>query len=228
MRAAPLALVAAAAALLAGCGGSGTKSNGEAAKPPAQVVADAKQAAIDASAVHVSGKITSSGSPLSLDLTLVRGKGGKGSLTENGLAFELVRLDGKAYIRGSDAFYKKFAGAAAAQLLHGKWLEGSATSGDLAALVPLTDIVKLFGQVTSGHGALHNDGETTYQGQKVVAIRDTSDGSLFYVAASGTPYPVAIVGKKPGSGGSIAFDGWNASVPLAAPKGAVDIAKLGG
>ncbi len=34
------------------------------------------------------GKIVSGGAPLSIDLTIVRGKGGKGRLSENGLSFE--------------------------------------------------------------------------------------------------------------------------------------------
>jgi hypothetical protein len=228
MRTGVLAVIA-AAGLLAGCGGSGPKSNGEASKAPAQVLADAKQAAAGASAVHASGSIVSSGTPLTLDLTIARGKGGKGSLTENGLRFDLVRTGDKVYIRGSDAFYKKFAGAAAAQLLHGKWLAGPATTGQFASLGSLTDIDALMGQVTStsSHGKLVNDGETTYKGQKVVAIRDTSDGGKLYVAATGPAYPVAIVGGKQSELGSVTFDSWNESVSLAPPKDAIDVSQLG-
>jgi hypothetical protein len=229
MRVRMLTLLA-VAALLAGCGGSGTKSNGEAAKTPAQVLKDATAAAHEASAVHVSGSIVSGGTPVTLDLTMVRGVGGKGSMTENGLQFELVRVGKTVYIRGSDAFYKKLAGAVVAQLLHGKWLKGATTSGDLATLGEVTDIDGLMGQVTSSasHGKLANDGETTYKGQEVVVIRDTSDGSKLYVAATGPPYPVAIVAGKTADTGTVTFDGWNESVEISAPQGALDISKLGG
>lgn len=211
------------AALAAGCGGS--KSNGEASKAADQVVLDAKQAATDAKAVHVSGSITDAGRPLTLDLTIVRGGGGKGTMSEAGLQFEIVRVVDTAYIRGSDAFLRRFAGPAAAQLLHGKWLKGSATSGSLSALAPLTDIVKLFNGALGSHGKLRNRGETEYEGQKVVAIEDTTKGGTLYVASSGTPYPVAIVGGK--GRGAIAFDGWNESASVEAPKGAIDMSALG-
>jgi hypothetical protein len=208
----------------AGCGG-GSKSNGEAAKTATQVVADAKDAATSAKAVHVAGSITDAGQPLTLDITIVKGSGGMGTMSESGLKFEIIRVGDKAYIKGSDAFLRKFAGAAGAQLLRGKWLQGSATTGDLAALAPLTDITKLFNGALGSHGKLENGGETTFKGHKVVAIKDTTKGGTLYVAATGTPYPIAIVGGK--DQGSITFDNWNDTVTITAPKGAVDMNKLG-
>ena len=126
----PAGLVA-AVALLAGCGGGGSSSNGVASKSATDIVAAAKTAATGASAVHISGAIVSGGTPIALDLTIVRGKGGTGHMSENGVGFDIVRVGDKVYIRGTDAFYKAFAGAAVAALLHGKWLEGSATTGQL-------------------------------------------------------------------------------------------------
>ena len=220
-------LCAAVALLVAGCGG-GSSSNGEAKKAPEQVLKDAKAAALAATAVHVVGHIVSGGSPLGIDMTLNRGKGGKGTLTESGVSFQLIRIGDKAFVKGSDAFYEKFAGSAAA-LLKGKWLEGSATKGEFGTLGQLTDLGKLLDQVSSpkNHGKLANDGETTYKGQKVDVLRDTSDGSKLYVAATGKPYPVAIVGGKSGQKGTVTFGGWNETVQLVAPSGAIDLAKLG-
>jgi hypothetical protein len=213
-------------AIAGGCGGGGSSSNGEADKSPTQVVADAKKAATGATSVHVSGSITDEGQPLTLDLVIATGKGGKGTMSESGLRFDIVRVGKNAYIKGSDAFLKKFAGDAGAQLLRGKWLKGSATTGDLAALAPLTDTAKLFNGALGSHGKLENKGETEYKGQKVVAIEDTSQGGTLYVAATGEPYPVAIVGGK--QKGTITFDRWNDSVSIEVPKGAVDLGKLPG
>ena len=208
----------------AGCGG-GSKSNGEATKTADQIVSDARAAATSAQAVHVSGAITDAGQPLTLDITIVKDAGGQGTMSEAGLKFEIIRVGNKAYIKGSDAFLRKFAGAAGAQLLHGKWLQGSATTGDLAALAPLTDIGKLFNGALGSHGKLVNKGETTFRGRKVVAIKDTTKGGTLYVASTGTPYPVAIVGGK--DQGTITFDNWNKTTSITAPKGAVDMSKLG-
>ena len=132
MRVSVLALVL-TSALLAGCGSSGTtaKDNGEASKAATRVLADARSAATGATSAHVSGNISSSGTPTTLDLSMVRGKGAKGSMSTNGLGFDLVRVGDTVYIKGSDDFYKHFAGAAVAQLLHGKWIKASATSGRL-------------------------------------------------------------------------------------------------
>jgi hypothetical protein len=223
-----MAFAAAVVALLAACGSSGTKSNGEASKPPAQVLADAKKAAVGASSVHVFGHLLSGGQPITLDLTIAGSERARGTMSESGLSFDFVRVGDKAYIRGSDAFWRRFGGAAAAQLLHGRWLVASATKGPLASLATLTDIARLFQQASSGHGKLANDGETTYHGQKVVAIRDPSKGGTLYVSATGTPYPVAIVRSKTGDSGAVTFDGWNASVAVTAPKNPVDLSKLSG
>src|ERR1700751_3454789 len=84
MRASVLALVV-TAALLAGCGGNSksAKSNGEGSKPPGRVLADARAAAASATSAHVSGRVTSSGTPITLDLSLARGKGANGSMSTN-------------------------------------------------------------------------------------------------------------------------------------------------
>ena len=232
MRALALALVV-TVALLAGCGSSGGKSttakpNGEASKPPARVLADARAAAAKASSAHVAGDIKEGQTPITLDLSTVRGKGAKGSMSTNGLAFDMVRIGDTVYVHGSDAFYKHFAGAAVAQFLHDKWLKGSATHGRLQSLAPLTSLDGLFAVISSQHGKLVNDGPTTYKGTQVVAIRDKSDGSRLYVAATGRPYPVALVSPKHGRSGAITFGDWNKPVSLSAPSSAIGIDQFGG
>ena len=221
---APLVLTA---ALLAGCGG-GSKSNGEAAKTAPQVVKDAVAAAGAAKGVHVSGSLVSGADHLTLDLHIDGGTGGTGTITEQGLSFQFVRLGSKAYIKGSDAFYKKFAGAAAAQLLHDRWLMGSATTGQFASLTGLTDIGQLIGHVLTTHDKLVNQGETTRNGQKVVAIHDVTKGGTLYVAATGEPYPLEVVKTGGAEPGDVTLGDWDKTTPVAAPKNPIDLSKLGG
>src|SRR5262249_47696298 len=187
-------------ALLAGCGGSKStaKPNGEESKPPATVLANARAAATSASSAHVSGSVQSGGTPITLDLSTVRGKGAKGSMSTNGLQFDLVRVGDTGYIRGSDAFYEHFAGAAVAQLIRGKWLKAPVTHSRFHSLEPLTDLRLLLTGISSHHGKLVNEGATSYKGTQVVALRDKSDNSKLYVAATGKPYPAAIVGGSKG------------------------------
>ena len=229
MRVSALALVL-TAALVAGCGSSrqAAPPNGEASKPAAQVLADTKAAAMSASSAHVAGSLASGGTHFTLDLSLTRDKGAKGSVSVNGLAFDLVKIGDTIYIKGSDAFYQHFAGAAIAQLIHGKWIRASTKSQRFRSVAPLASISGLFAEISANHGRLANDGKTTYKGQQVVAIRDTSDNSRLYVAATGKPYPVAIVGGKKSRSGAVTFDDWNKSVSLPAPSGAIDITQFGG
>jgi len=92
----------------------------------------------------------------------------------------------------------------------------------------LTSLGALFAGVSAQHGKLVNDGKSTYKGTDAVVIRDTSDNSKLYVAETGKPYPVALVGGKKGQTGTIAFDDWNKATSLSAPKNAIDISQFGG
>jgi hypothetical protein len=223
MRVAAATGVVVAVAALAGCGGGGSSSNGVAAKTPAEILAAAKSAATTASAVHIAGSIQEGATPLTLDLHLVAAKGGSGHMSENGVGFDIVRVGNKAYIRGSEAFYKQFGGASAAQLLKGKWLVGSATSGRFSALTPLTDLQAFFTGALAGHHTLTKGAETTANGQKVIALKDGANGGTLYVATTGTPYPVELVSPGNGKQGKVTFDQWNTTVTITAPKGAIDL-----
>jgi hypothetical protein len=215
--------------LVAGCGGSKktAKANGEASKPATQVLADAKAAADSASSVHVTGSITSNGTPITFDLSLAS-NGAKGSASIDGLRFGLVRIGNTAYIQGSDAFYKHFAGPTFAQLLHDKWVKASTSDKRVKSFAPLTRIGPLFARVGAHHGKLVNGGNTVYKGQQVVLVHERSEKSKLYVASTGAPYPVALLGGTKAQHGTITFGGWNSSVSLSAPKGAIDISQFGG
>lgn len=227
MRAPALALFV-TAVLLAGCGGSkqAAPPNDEASKPAQRVLADAKAAATSASSAHVAGNLVSNGTRITLDLSMARDKGAKGSVSINGLGFELVKIGDTAYVKGSDAFYKHFAGPTVAQLIHGKWIKAPTTSKQFRPFAALASISGLFAEISAHHGKLVNDGKTTYQGQPVVVIRDASDGSKLYVAATGKPYPVALVGGRKNQSGSVTFSDWNEPVSLSAPSGALDVSQF--
>jgi hypothetical protein len=211
---------------VAGCGGSSSGGgSGLASKSPTQIVAAAQSAADGASSVHVAGSIVNAGAPIELDMELVSGSGGKGRLSENGASFELVELGGYVYIKGTRAFYRHVAGAAAAQLLDGKWLKASASSGTFASLTSLTNLRKLLDSTLSSHGTLTKGATSTVEGQQAIAVKDSTRGGTLYVATSGTPYPLQIA-KGGSSGGKIAFNHWNEPVTLKAPANAVDLSQL--
>jgi len=210
---------------VAACGSSGSgSSNGIASKSPDQIVAAATNAVSNVSSVHVAGAVPNANQPITLDLSLVNGKGGKGSMSESGLSFQIVALGQEVYINGSSSFWTKFGGAPAAQLLSGKWLKAPAT-GQLASLATLTNGHKLFGQLLSSHGKLEKGKATTIQGQPAIPITDATNGGTLYVATTGKPYPIEIV-KSGSGGGHIVFDRFNQPVSLTAPAKAIDISQL--
>jgi len=220
----PLAL-ALVAVTLAGCGSSSSAPNGLASKTPAEILAAARAAGAGAATVHVAGSILSADEPISLDMELVADKGGVGRLALGGLGLRLVNVDRTVYINGSAAFYRRFVGAAAAKLLPGKWLKAPAARGPLVSLAALTNLSNVIDTALGAHGALSRAPSRRIDGREVVGVADRAGGGTLYVAATGTPYPVAIV-ETGARGGTVAFDRWNKAVSLAVPANAVGIDQL--
>lgn len=181
-------------------------------------------AAMSAKTAHVAGSVPSSGSRITLDLNLVTGMGGRGSMTTKGLSFQVMSVGDEVYINGSIAFWQKFAGNVAAPLLWGKWIKAPAR-GQLATLAALTDLQKLFGQLLSSHGRLVKGSVTTVHGQPVITVKDTTSGGILYVASTGRPYPIEVV-KNGSGGGQLTFDRFNQPVTLRPPSNAIDISQL--
>lgn len=212
--------------LLAGCGGSSSSSgNGVESKSPTAILQTTKAAASKAVSVHISGSIVSEGKPITLDMELLAGKGGKGKISQEGFTIKLIQTGGSVYINGSSAFYKHVSGAAAAQLLQGKWLKAPANSGELASLAELTDLSKLVDTALSDHGSLAKGSTATIEGQKAIGLKDTSKGGTLYVATSGKPYPLEIA-KAGKESGKVILDRWDQPVTLKAPADAIDISEL--
>lgn len=231
-------LVVALALAVAGCGGGSSPSgstnssgSGEASKSAQQVVTDAVKAAEAANSLHMSGQVSAGGQQIGVDLTIVKGKGSVGSLTLKGQKVDLVIVGTNAYMKAGAAFWTRYGGSVGstiAQLFQGKWLKYPTTNPQFAGFTSIADAKSLFDKLTTSHGTITNKGAAMYAGQSVVDIFDSSKNRTLYIAATGTAYPVAIVGMASGSGGTITFDGWNKPVTLTAPAGAIDVSKLGG
>ena len=217
----------AACSLLVACAVSacgGASSNGVASKSANGIVTAAIDAIDGANSAHISGSLVSDGDPVSLNLDLVSGKGGRGEMSQGGLSFRIEVVGGEVYINGSEAFWNHFGGQGAEQLLNGKWLKAPA-SGQFASLAQLSNLHLLLGTLLTTHGALVKAGTSTVDGQSAVAVRDTAKDATLYVATTGPPYPLEI--DKIGSqAGRIRLSGFNESVSLTAPRDAIDISKL--
>jgi hypothetical protein len=200
--------------------------NGEAGKSIPRILADVQAAADGARSVYVLGSGSSGGSSFSLNLRLMAGRGGEGTIDEGGLSFQIVRIGAKAYFEGSTAFWRHFAGAGGAELFKGKWIEAPATSGQLASLTSLTSITQLFDQILGSHGTLVVGKTTVIRGRPALAIVDKTDGGTLYIAATGPPYPLKLT--SPDGKGSVDFEDWNQPFRLAVPPHPIALASIKG
>ncbi len=97
------------------------------------------------------------------------------------------------------------------------------------SLAQLTNLRALFAGISAHHGKTRQRRQDDVQGPAGRRHPGSlADDSKLYVAATGKPYPVAIVGDKKGQSGAVTFDDWNKSVSLSAPSDALDISQFGG
>jgi hypothetical protein len=228
----PALAVLAALLVLSGCGGS--SDNGVASKSGKEILAVSKEAAGEASSVHVVGKTSQGLLTLAIDLQLTD-NGGRGSVSLLGSNFEVVRLEGSVYVKGSPAFYKRLEATLGVplKLQPGTWLKGSASKGPLSGLAAFTELHSELNRILSTPGSLATGATTTINGQTAVAIKETTKlyKGVLYVATTGKPYPIALVktkgkAKNEREGGRITFSEWDRPVSLSAPSPWVDVATL--
>jgi hypothetical protein len=220
------AAVAALALTFAGCGSSSSSGNGVAAKSPQEIVSAATAAVAGAATVHVSGSIVSEGKPISLDMELVAGKGGKGQISVQGLRVDLIAVEKAVYVNGSRSLYARLAGPAAASVLHGRWLKVPSSLRSFGSLSAVTSLTGLVDTTLAEHGTLTRAPGRVIEGKPAVGVSDASRRGTLYVAATGEPYPLEIT--KSGSGGRIMFDRWNQPVTLMPPPDPININELSG
>jgi hypothetical protein len=222
-----LAVLLVASAAVAG---AARADNGVGSMTPEQIIAKVKHDVTTAKSVHVHGAGSSGGSPLSLDFKLLKGVGGSGPFSSDGISFDIIRVGKFAYFKGDAKFWGNFTKSKdLASLFAGKWIKVSATSGDFASLTQLTDIKAFTNGILSGHGALTKGATTTIDGHKAVALVQKSSGDTLYVATDGPAYLLGIKsGSKGGDKGQILFSDWNKPVSIKAPAKSLDFQKLKG
>ncbi|HEX8008336.1 MAG TPA: hypothetical protein VF482_18140 [Trebonia sp.] len=170
-----------------------------------------------ATGVRIAGIVNSSGQSISLDLTLVQGKGCSGSMSLAGKgSLKLVYLNKHLWLKPDNQFYKSVGAGAAVSLLSGKWLQPGQNSGlsDFSTFCTVSGIAGSFAKNTPK--GLTKAAGTPINGQPTVMIKDTADSSAMYVSEAATPEVLRIA--KPGTdGGHIDFSGYGAPVTISAP-----------
>ena len=248
------ALTAALAVGLAACGTSGNSSvasTGSAsthattsASVTADPLADLSATAIitkafadtsAASSVHFTGRGTDSGQKLGFALTVVRGKGCTGTISESKSgSFQVIYLGKSVWVKPDAKFWKTIAGSGSnaqlgASLLAGKWLKDSAsdTSG-LGSLVSVCTLSSLFSQSTPASDHLVKGTPTTLNGQAVLPIKDVTHDGTAYVTDTANPELVSLTSVG-SSSGTFSFSDFGAPATITPPPASevVDGSKYG-
>lgn len=215
--------VAAMVAVTSACS-SGSKLNGEEKKKPDQVVTDAKNALKAAKTVHLVGSITESEDgqkqTIQVDLRFLNTTGAAGSLTTGGKKLELVRVGNVVYAKGGADVLGSAAAAA-----NGKYIKLPASSSAGRELAQLTDLKAFADETFSPDDTLKSTVEKgKADGAKAVIVTstDADDPSQLYVANTGDPLPLQIIGTGTSSG-KLQFADYNKDVTITAP---ADVASL--
>jgi hypothetical protein len=214
--------------------------SGEAGKPAATIIADARNALLAATSVHLLGTftITSAGAPrstqrLDLRLTHVRGQpaatGTVTTVTGSGakatsVTIALIRLGGTLYIRGDRAYYARIGPKAVA--VAGRWL--SLPTAQDRSVAELTD-VSAVAQGFSTTAGTRVRGTAQLGGTPVVQVMAGTDATL-YVAARGRPRPLRLQRSSTATGvlGTVDFGDYDAPLTVTAPAAPIALARVGG
>lgn len=240
--------------MLGGCGESGTPASGStatsgdltvtdgASRPgngietlPAREILDRSLAAArEASSVRVVGDITNDSQKIALDLVVSK-DAADGTMAIQGNEVMLRLVDGRVYLRASQAFLEKAAGpraAAIVPLLADKWFSVPAGGDDgepFGGFTQLTDKDALIEGILGVEGDLETKGSADVGGTPVILIGKAGDDSAaLAVATVGDPYPLQFRGENASDSGRIDFTGWNAPVTITAPEDALDFGALAG
>jgi len=237
-----MAVVAAGALALAGCGGDedgSGGSGGDAArvntfegKTPEQVLEAAKKAAQGAKSVHMTGDLSEGSSSFEIDMVLSDGQGGQGSITIDGDEMALRQVGKDVYVKGSkDVWASMVPGSGeVAGKLDGKWVHVRSSDDASSRFTEITTMDKAFESLLKPSGKqLEKVAGKDVDGTPTIGLLDKGDSeddsATLYIATRGPAYPLLVEPKS--QSGKIAFTEWDADVKIEAPKGStVELSKI--
>ena len=206
--------------LLAESGGGAVTGQSESAN---QFVKAAAQALTSARSFRMSGTLAASGGSSSVDLVLFSNNDVEGNLTGEGNLLHVVVVNGTDYFQASAAYWQKVGHLSLnlAKSIASDWISfpnsGPDGFGSSLGFSSLASSMKTDAGVSIvGHKKV--------DGHAAVGVKCTG-GSVLWIAATGTPYPILEV-KQGSGGGSLKFSGWNSFKWPKAPKGAIALSSL--
>ena len=243
-----LLAVSAAALLAAACGddtsgtgapaaagstsASASAAGGELASLDAtEILTRAKTAFKKAESVRLTGGGASGGESFKVDMRYSADKA-IGTVSSSGQEIELRRIDKTIYLKADKAFWTQSSGAAAAELLAGKYLKAPLTDQRVAQLVSFTDKDAFVEEVLDASGTITKGEPKDVRGTPAIGLinKDTDGGGTLYVATSGEPLPLQLLPVAGTSdSGTLDFLDYGKAVTVEVPPAAqtIDVTKLG-
>ncbi len=219
-------LAGCAALVVAGCGSGGSSSgtasatagasvsvsgaaSGGSKEPGSAALVTSMQTSVrKASSVHVTGRLSRGGIPLTVDLKVNRNGDMSGTISQNGAPAQILAVSDTIYVKATGAFLRQMkAPAGACAAVCGKWIkltaqEAGQLTGDLSMNSLMTPLTA--GQVPK----LTESGSTTVNGAQAFVLR-AADGSTLDVSAASQHYPLqAATGGNPRQ--TVTYTQWNA------------------
>ncbi len=215
-------------------------SNGEAAKPAPQILADAARAVRSARSYELQATISDHHQLQRLRLVTAPGNSLELTGATGSAAYQVISVRSGTFARGNVAFWRQ-RDPAHANLLADRWIRLPPSGArELLATFAQLDPANLARCLVEGHGRLSVAGRTTVGGRAAVLVHDAGNvpggqpGDLA-VAATGTPYPLRLTtsgsaraggrvdvcndGKASGAEGSLTFSQFNRVREILPPLG---------
>lgn len=188
-------------------------TNGIDAMASAKAMTTARDAFLKAPSVRIKGTFTDGGSKITLDLRQAAG-GSSGTFVIDGAKLNILTVGKTAYIKADRKFWESQGVGEAYATFKGKWLKTSLSAADFKDMAALTDREEFAKQLPAGSG-LHGKPQTI-RGTPAYEFKD-ADGSSYFVALQGEPYPLKVTSKDPADPGQFEFLDYGKPVDLAPP-----------
>lgn len=202
----------------------------------AQLLARFKTALASATALHIKGTMSESGTSTTMDLQINKDGSADGTIVSGATTIPMIVTGGVTYVQVTPSFattIKSQAGSDASlvsEIMTGKWISSKSTIGSSLAgsFSSLTDFSSMTSQLASGSSDKFTAmGTSTVNGQQVAQYKDVStDGGgptdgVLDLPLNGLALPIEEDG---GSQGTVVFT-WNQPTKVTAPA-AADILNL--
>ncbi|MDI9883513.1 hypothetical protein QMZ92_03625 [Streptomyces sp. HNM0645] len=225
----PLALCAALAIALTGCGEDPDAGTNGVGKLEATAIEKKAKAAADAAdAVRVAGTLVSKGGTYKLNMRLKK-SGGVGSVTSKNSTFELLRVEDALFLKADAGFWVHADSdgkgddaepgeedVAAAEKLDGKYVKVPEDDPAYKQLRGFTDMNVLLDGLLGLHGKLSKGDRATVGGVRTIEIMGgEGNGGTLAVSLEGKPYPLQL--DRAGDAGVLTLGEWGQDFPLEAP-----------